>query len=1383
MASKTLSLPAFAQVQVDVLNVERDSARARNEDAVAAPERAQADSPASADEAAPAESAAPASAVETPAVEVATEAPAAPAPAAAASGTMPELPLSASDAIRILLAFSNKLLPEQIEATDTVETLTNGVSSKRNQLLMDMAAELSVSTIDGAAEASMGDLFSTIDSLVPSYAAFGPVLSEAINSKLRKIFGSAGLPATFTTGYVKDNWGLSEQWAARVNAEILLGTRDGDSIRGGSLSTLPGSVSSAKDASALIDQALALIAAREGLTLSRPSAGGSAGGEVVDSAALRDLESRILGDQGILATQARDILKALGLADAPVATEIEDSSSLIAAVEAELGANWEASVRPAFDERRAVLLDDRWATAREDLARIFAASLEPTEVPAERLRGGGQSLSALASWYAAHTADAELKAYFAKVSEAALEAAEGRFAGDVAVVTGAAPHSIAAAVVGELLAGGATVIMTSSRVNDARLAFAKELYRTHANMDAALWVVPANMASFRDVDALISWVGSEQTETHGATTEVVKPALLPDLFVPFAAPRVSGTLGSDPQGALAQERLLLWSVERAIHLLAGLGADTAPDHRTHVLLPGSPNRGIFGGDGAYGEAKAAFDAIATKWEHESGWPTRTTIAHPLIGWVQGTSLMGGNDVLVPAAEAAGVHVYTTEEIAGELAQLLTREVREQALSAPVHADLTGGLADAGLDLPALARQAREQAAASAQEAAEQAPASVRALPNPHAPALAAPLAWDTPRASLRDQIVIVGTGEIGTWGSGRTRQEAEFGEDFDLTAAGVLEMAWMMKLITWSESPQPGWYDASGTQVDEAEIYDRFRDEVVARSGIRRFNDDSNMVDCGSNDVRTVFLTSEQTFTVDTKAEAEDYVLADPSHTTIWEENGTWHVTKSAGSPVQVPARATLTRTVGGQIPQDFDPAQWGIPASMVEALDRIAVWNLVTAVDAFISSGFSPAELLQAVHPADVSSTQGTGIGGMESLRHVFLSRFLGEDRPQDILQEALPNVVAAHTMQSFIGGYGQMIHSVGACATAAVSIEEAVDKIRLGKSDFVVAGGIDDISVESLTGFGNMNATAESAALEARGITPRHFSRAGDRRRAGFLEAAGGGTLLVTRGDIAADLGLPVQAVVAYARSFADGAHTSIPAPGLGALAAARGGRDSALAHALADLGLSADDIAVVSKHDTSTRANDPNEAELHSRLSAALGRSEGNPLYVVSQKTLTGHAKGGAALFQAAGLIDIFRRQEIPANRSLDCLDPDMAQWMPLLWLRKPLDVSASPVRAGVLTSLGFGHIAAMVVLAHPGAFEAALLAERGEAALAQWRERAQARLEEGRRHLDEAMIGRAELFVPIEGRRLPADRTHEAEVALLLDPSARLGADGTYAGAEN
>ena len=108
----------------------------------------------------------------------------------------------------------------------------------------------------------------------------------------------------------------------------------------------------------------------------------------------------------------------------------------------------------------------------------------------------------------------------------------------------------------------------------------------------------------------------------------------------------------------------------------------------------------------------------------------------------------------------------------------------------------------------------------------------------------------------------------------------------------------------------------------------------------------------------------------------------------------------------------------------------------------------------------------------------------------------------------------------------------------------------------------------------------------------------------------------------------------VVAWAGSYADGAHTSIPAPGLGALGAGRGGKRSPLARGLAQLGLTADDLAVVSKHDTSTKANDPNESDLHERLGAAIGRSDGNPLFVVSQKSLTGHAKGGAAAFQLIG-----------------------------------------------------------------------------------------------------------------------------------------------------
>ena len=557
-------------------------------------------------------------------------------------------------------------------------------------------------------------------------------------------------------------------------------------------------------------------------------------------------------------------------------------------------------------------------------------------------------------------------------------------------------------------------------------------------------------------------------------------------------------------------------MERTIAALSAIGTDTHVDHRLHVVLPGSPNRGTFGGDGAYGEVKSALDAIVNRWSSERAWAQRVTLAHPRIGWVKGTGLMGGNDPLVAAVEAAGVRTWTTEEIASELTGLCTTEVRTRAAQAPVNADLTGGLGD-DIDLVALRENAAAQAAAPAEET--EAPAVIKALPTPVVPTQPTAPQWGDVSADLDDLVVIISTGEVSTWGSGRTRREAELGmsggEDVDLTAAGVLELAWGMGLLTWQDSPKAGWYDTDGEMVEESDILERYRDEVVARCGIREFVDDGVIAPIADEEV-TVYLDRDITLSVPDEATARTIEASDPEHTLVVPGAGAgeWTVTRLAGSLARVPRRAALSRTVGGQFPRDFDPERWGIPASMTQGMDPIASWNLVTAVDAFLSAGFTPAELLKAVHPSDVASTQGTGFGGMESMRKMFVGRLLGEERPSDILQEALPNVVAAHVMQSYIGGYGAMVQPVSACATAAVSIEEGWDKIALGKADVVVAGAIDDISIESVVGFGNMNATAEAAAMRAKGISDRHFSRANDRRRGGFVEAEGGGTVILARG-----------------------------------------------------------------------------------------------------------------------------------------------------------------------------------------------------------------------------------------------------------------------------
>ncbi|SPT54031.1 3-oxoacyl-[acyl-carrier-protein] synthase 2 [Actinomyces bovis] len=1420
LASQTLRLPAHAGRKVVVYNARRDEARVLATDTDSAVEELEPLVEETA-EASPAPEATPQAAPAAEAAEAASApAPAAPA-AAAATGPVEDLEYSATDALTFLLAHSARIRPEQIGATDTTETLTNGVSSRRNQLLMDLGTELQLASIDGAADADMTALAATVAKGAPGYKPFGPVLTEAVRTGLGRVFGPSGVRVNRVAERVKSTWGLGAGWASHVTAALVLGTREGASMRGEDLASLGSSAPATNAAAvdALIDAAVQAVASERGIAVAKASAAGGAGGAVVDSAALDAFAAAVTGEEGVLATTARTVLSALGLTEpahlaADAADEAASTRMLVAAVDAELGAGWLKSVTPAFDPEQAVLIDDRWATAREDLARLGNGETSLDEarrlLPAERFTGLGQAVADQAAWWAkqlrsSQLADAGARAELAEaISQAAGRKAEAgdattRWAQDVAVVTGVAPGSIAAAVTGELLAGGATVVATSSRLSHERLAFATKLFREHASAGARLWIVPANLASYRDVDALADWVGNEQVVTAGGVSTLVKEALVPTLLFPFAAPRVMGSLADAGPAAESQTRLLLWSVERTIAALSTIGTDTHVDHRLHVVLPGSPNRGIFGGDGAYGEVKSALDAVVNRWHSEKNWSHRVTLAHPRIGWVRGTGLMGGNDPLVAAVEAAGVRTWSTAEMATELLTLCTPQLREQAAQAPLQADFTGGLGE-GVDLVALRERAATTMPATSAEA-ETVP-TIKALPSPAVPTQPTAPDWGEVKAELEDMVVVVSTGEVSTWGSGRTRREAELGmsggEAVSLTAAGTLELAWAMGLLTWQDSPKAGWYDVDGELVDESEIAERYADEVAARCGIREFVDDGVIATIAEEDV-PVYLEKDITFTVSDEATARTLEAADPEHTRVAPEvvegapTGEWQVTRLSGSLVRVPRRAALSRTVGGQFPQDFDPARWGIPAAMVEGMDNIAAWNLVTAVDAFLSAGFSPAELLQAVHPSDVASTQGTGFGGMESMRKMFVGRLLGEERPSDILQEALPNVVAAHVMQSFIGGYGSMVQPVSACATAAVSIEEGWDKIALGKADVVVAGAIDDISIESVVGFGNMNATAEAAAMYRKGISARHFSRANDRRRGGFVEAEGGGTVILARATVAAELGLPVAGVVGFVSSYADGAHTSIPAPGLGALGAGRGGQQSRLARALAALGVEADDIAVVSKHDTSTKANDPNESELHTRLARALGRTEGNPLVAVSQKSVTGHAKGGAAVFQVAGLTEILATGLVPGNASLDVVDAPLEKDVFWVWPRTPMRLAgrggvggrvpgAGPVRAGLLTSLGFGHVSGLIAMVHPGAFEAALRQQGGEEAVSRWLARANDRLAAGTRRRRAAMIGRAPFFKQVQGRRLgeaTVDRDpHEVEAAMLLDPTARLGADGTY-----
>src|SRR5699024_3979185 len=209
----------------------------------------------------------------------------------------------------------------------------------------------------------------------------------------------------------------------------------------------------------------------------------------------------------------------------------------------ELGADWPRLVAPSFDADNDVQLDDRWAPAREDLVRLAHGDIESLDIT-----GAGEEAAVMAENLGRETQAAQ-----ARVDASTLE-----HNGEVVVVTGGYPGSIAAEVVANLLREGATVIATTSRLGHDRLEYYKHLYRNSARGIAQLWVVPANLISFADLDNLMEWIGTEQTATVGGSSKLVQPAMVANLLFPFAAPRVQGTLADAGAPAEAQMRLPLW---------------------------------------------------------------------------------------------------------------------------------------------------------------------------------------------------------------------------------------------------------------------------------------------------------------------------------------------------------------------------------------------------------------------------------------------------------------------------------------------------------------------------------------------------------------------------------------------------------------------------------------------------------------------------------------------------------------------------------------------------------------------------------------------------------------------------------------------------------
>jgi fatty acid synthase subunit alpha, fungi type len=158
------------------------------------------------------------------------------------------------------------------------------------------------------------------------------------------------------------------------------------------------------------------------------------------------------------------------------------------------------------------------------------------------------------------------------------------------------------------------------------------------------------------------------------------------------------------------------------------------------------------------------------------------------------------------------------------------------------------------------------------------------------------------------------------------------------------------------------------------------------------------------------------------------------------------------------------------------------------------------------------------------------------------------------DILQETFINTVPAWVNMLLLSSSGPIKTAVGACATAAESVDIAYETIMSGKARIMICGGFDDFGEEPSYEFANMKATSNSADETARGREPSEMCRPASDSRAGFMEAHGSGLQVLMTAELAIKMGVPIYGIIACANTATDKTGRSVPAPGQGILTTAR-------------------------------------------------------------------------------------------------------------------------------------------------------------------------------------------------------------------------------------
>jgi len=305
---------------------------------------------------------------------------------------------------------------------------------------------------------------------------------------------------------------------------------------------------------------------------------------------------------------------------------------------------------------------------------------------------------------------------------------------------------------------------------------------------------------------------------------------------------------------------------------------------------------------------------------------------------------------------------------------------------------------------------------------------------------------------------------------------------------------------------------------------------------------------------------------------------------------------------------------IGGEV-REFDPTEY-IPPKEARRMGRASQFAVSAAHMAIEDAGITVNDIENEGERVGV--VIGSSLGAHEMAEQsTFKYKTGGYGKPNPLsLINSLPNM-PAHYVSRFLRALGPLNAPSTACAAGTQSIGEASELIKNGRSDVVIAGGVESVLQDyAIAGFDAMTALASGY-----NNNPEAASRPFDKNRSGFVFSEGCGIVVLESLAHAIKRGARIYAEILGHASSSDAYH-------IAALDPNGGGAIRSMRWALEDAKVNPEAIDYINAHGTSTQANDAMETLA---IKSVFGEHAYN-IQISSTKSMLGHALGGSGAIEA-------------------------------------------------------------------------------------------------------------------------------------------------------